>query len=459
VILCGGAGTRLWPLSRRDRPKQLLPLASERTLLHDTLERCAGLGEPLLIGAASQRFLLSEASRRAGHAPLLIAEPAPRNTCAAAVAAALVVAAQQPDALVLLLPADHRVGDPGAFREAVAAGEEAARAGRIVVFGITADRPHTGYGWIEPAAGEGCRPVRRFVEKPDAVTAERLLATGHLWNAGIFLFRPAVLLAEVERFAPEILHAARGAVTGAIRQGRTIALDPAPWSASPSVPIDVAVMERTTLASVVPVDMDWSDLGSYAALHATRPPDPHGTVAVGDAVGVDTVNCYLHGEDLLVTAVGVRDLVVVGTPDAVLVAPRDGDDRVKALVQRLGDRPEVTAHPRAERPWGRYRVLDQGDGFQVKRIVVTPGERLSLQRHRHRDEHWIVVAGQGRVALDDAERPVSVGDHVHVARGAAHRLTNAGPDDLVLVEVQLGAYLGEDDIERLDDQYGRGDAD
>lgn len=456
VVLCGGAGTRLWPLSRRARPKQLLPLASERSLLHDTLIRCDGFSEPVLIGSSAQRFLLTDAARRAGHDLLLIAEPEGRNTCAAAAAAALAVS---PGTLVLLLPADHRVDDPDAFREAVFAGCAAALEGRIVVFGVHPDRPHTGYGWIEPVAGEGCRAVRRFVEKPDLATAKDCLAQGMLWNAGIFLFRADAFLDELETLAPEVLSAARRATDAATRSGNVVELESVAWASCPSTPIDVAVMEKTTLASVVPVDMGWSDLGSYEALHEMHPHDPAGNALVGDAVGQGATNCYLHGEDILVTAVGVSDLIVVGTPDAVVVAPRGSGDLIKGLVEGLGTRAEVVEHPRAERPWGRYRVIDRGDGFQVKRIVVRPGERLSLQLHHHRDEHWIVVAGRALVTLGDEATEHRVGGHIRVPVGVPHRVENPGAVDLMLIEVQLGSYLGEDDIVRIDDVYGRGNAD
>lgn len=453
--MCGGAGTRLWPLSRRSRPKQLLPLASERSLLEDTLLRCAPFADPVLIGSDDQRFLLAEAVRRAGRDLRILTEPSGRNTAAAAAVAALEIAGRDSEALVLLLPADHRIDDAEAFLGAVRHGVEAADDGHIVVFGVCPDRPHTGYGWIEPADGDGVRPVVRFVEKPGPEEAVRHLAAGMLWNAGIFLFRPSVLLAELERFAPEVLGAASAALAEAQDGGTFVRLADGPWAACPAIPIDVAVMERTRRAAVVPVAMGWTDLGSYDALHERAEKDPDGNALVGQAVQVGCTRSYLHGEDLLVTAVGLDDVVVVGTPDAVLVAPRSRAGEVRDIVRQLGEAKVVTEHPRAERPWGRYRVIDQGTGYQVKRIVVQPGERLSLQRHRHRLEHWVVVQGEAVVLVGDREATVNVGEHVVVPIGAPHRLANRTEVPVHLVEVQVGGYLGEDDIERLEDAYGR----
>ncbi|MEZ4319789.1 MAG: mannose-1-phosphate guanylyltransferase/mannose-6-phosphate isomerase [Myxococcota bacterium] len=457
VVLCGGAGTRLWPLSRQARPKQLLPLVSEQTLLEDTLERCEGWEDPVLVGADSQRFLLAESVRRVGRGIELLCEPEGRNTAAAACAAALTVARTRPGAAVLLLPADHSIADTDAFRAAVTAGLSAVGEGRIVVFGVQPDHPATGYGYVEPGASHGVwREVRTFVEKPDRATALQYVERGFLWNAGIFLFRPEVLLEELSRWSPEILEAVTRAADRAERDGPACRMDPEAWASSPSAPIDTAVMERTDRAAVVPVSMGWADLGSFEALY-DRARGADDNALVGDAHQVGASGCYVHGEDVLVAVKDVHDLVVVGTPDAVLVTRRGASDALKPLVAALGDRREVREHPISARPWGSFRVVDAGEGFQVKRIVVRPGERLSLQRHARRDEHWVVVAGEGLVRIGDGERVIGVGEHVQIARGVAHRLENPGASALVLVEVQLGDYLGEDDIERLEDVYGRAD--
>ncbi len=470
VVLCGGAGTRLWPLSRRSRPKQLLPLVSERTLLEETLARCEGWHPPVLIGADAQRYLLADSVASAGLEDVtLLTEPSGRNTAAAACAAALQVQQTHPGSAVVLMPADHAIADVEAFRAAVQKGMRAAAQGRIVVFGVRPDRAATGYGYIQAAPdadpSRSWAPVERFVEKPDAATARAYLEQGFLWNAGIFLFQPDVLLAEIAQHAPAILTAVTAAFEASTSTVPFRRLDPEPWSGCPSSPIDVAVMERTDRAAVVPVSMGWEDLGSFQALwersgheHGARSGNSdgaHHNALVGDALQQGSTGCYVHGEGVLVAVNSVRDLVVVGTPDAVLVSDRGALDGIKPLVAALGERREVREHPMSIRPWGAFHVVDAEDGFQVKRLTVRPGERLSLQVHRHRSEHWVVVRGTARVQLGDTVRTLSVGEHVDIPAGAPHRVENPGETPLVLVEVQLGDYLGEDDIERLDDAYGR----
>lgn len=460
-MLCGGSGTRLWPLSRRARPKQFLDLGTGETLLESTIVRCAAFGSPWLVGADEQRFLLTAALRRTGHPVRVIGEPSPRNTAAAACLASLVVARRDPGRLVLLCPADHHIEAPGAFVDAVQRGSAAAADGGIVVFGVEPSTPHTGYGWIEGQVSGAVQRVRRFVEKPDRQHAERFLASGMTWNAGIFLFDPVVLLGELERFEPRLVARCQEA----LRQGEVaddrIRVAPGPWQEAPTLPIDRAVMERTDRAFVVPVDMGWTDLGSYDALHERTPPDPSGNAEHGRVLSLDCEGSYLHGEGLLVTGVGLKDLVVVGTPDAVFVAPRARSTDVKRVVEGLGSCPEVAGHPRGERPWGRYRVLDRGERHQVKRLVVRPGGVLSLQRHEHRLEHWVIVEGRGQVTLGPEREPRNVlpGDAVRIEPGQVHRLECLGDAPLVLVEVQIGTYLGEDDIERLEDVYGRATGD
>lgn len=449
AILCGGSGSRLWPLSRLDRPKQLLALDGGDTLLDRTIDRCLGLGAPLLIGASEHVHPMSQALRRRGQAVDVIAEPCGRNTAAAAAAVALEIEARGGDGLVLLTPADHRVADPEAFEAAVERGIPLAREGRIVIFGIEPDGPCTRYGYLRP---DGDR-VAAFVEKPDLPDAERYLAEGWLWNAGMFLFRPADLLAAFERHAPRVLDAVRRSLEASSRDAGVLHLA-ASWSEVPSEPLDEAVMEKTDAAAVVPVSMGWTDVGTYDALHATMAGED-GNATVGDVVSENATGNYLHAEGVLLAVQDVEDLVVVATPDATLVAPRSSASDLKRVVARLEGRQEVREHRSSQRPWGSYRVLERGDGFQVKRLTIEPGHSLSLQLHHQRDEHWIVVHGHGSVQLDGEERTVGPNDHVLVPLGVPHRLHNPGTEPMVLVEVQVGAYLAEDDIERLDDRYGR----
>jgi len=411
----------------------------------------------VLVGADSQRFLLAESVEKAGRKITLLCEPEGRNTAAAACAAAIEVCRRMPGAAVLLLPADHHIEDTEAFHSAVQMGLSAVDEGRIVVFGVHPDRPSTGYGYIEPGEGRGdWRDVSSFEEKPDLPTAEGYLRRGFLWNAGIFLFRPEVLLEEFAAFAPQVLESARRAVDGAREEGPCSRMDPDSWASCPSLPLDVAIMEKTRRAAVVPVSMGWADLGCFEALWE-RAAGEDGNALVGDAIQIGSRGCYVHGEGVLVGVKDVSDLVVVGTPDAMLVTTRAASDGLKPLVAELGDRLEVRAHPISARPWGEFRVVDRGDGFQVKRIVVRPGERLSLQRHAHRDEHWVVVSGAGAVVVGEVETTLQVGQHVDIPCGIAHRLQNDTDAPLILIEVQLGDYLGEDDIERLEDAYGRAD--
>lgn len=449
AILCGGSGSRLWPLSRLDRPKQLLPLDGGRTLLDRTIERCADLGAPLLIGSEEHVHPMSEALRRHQQALDLITEPCGRNTAAAAAAVALEVARRGGDPVVLLAPADHLISDDAAFTRAIEAGIPKAREGRIVVFGIEPDGPCTRYGYIQPDGDA----VSAFVEKPERELAERYLAQGYLWNAGMFLFRPADLLAAFRRHAPAILDGVTRALDGAVREQGLVRLGDA-WARVRSEPLDRAVMEKTEAAAVVPVSMGWTDLGTYDALHATMAGESN-NASVGDVVVENSRGNYLHAEGVLVAVQDVEDLVVVATPDATLVAPRASASDLKRLVKRLGTRRELREHRSSRRPWGEFRVLERGDGFQVKRLTIDPGHTLSLQRHSQRDEHWIVAKGTGMVELDGTRREIGCNDHVHVPREAAHRVSNLGEEPLVLIEVQVGTYLGEDDIERLEDRYGR----
>ena len=464
AILSGGAGTRLWPLSRRQWPKQLQPLAGPESLLAATADRLREpglLAPPLLICSQEHRFVVAEQMRGRPHGAIVL-EPAARGTAPAAAVAALLAAAEDPARLVLLAPSDHAVADPAALRAALRRAAPAAAAGRLVAFGIAPDRPESGYGYIAAGPGdglpEGCHAVERFIEKPDAATAARLIAAGgHYWNAGLLLFRADAMLDELARHAPAVLAACRAALAGAVRDLDFLRLDPAAYGACPADSVDYAVMERTRAAAVAPVEMGWSDVGSWSSLWEIGARDAAGNVVAGDVALHDSRGSYLRGEGRLVAAVGLRDMVVVATADAVLVAPRDRAQEVRHVVDALAaaGRPEAERHPRVHRPWGSYETIGRGDRYQVKRLVVRPGARLSLQRHHHRAEHWVVVQGTAKVTLGAEERLVFEDESVYIPVGAAHRLENPGRVELMLIEVQSGTYLGEDDIVRLEDDYRR----
>ena len=460
VLLSGGSGTRLWPLSREAYPKQFLPLVGEATMLQDTWARVAPLAArpPIVVANEEHRFLAAEQLRRVGvdHAAIVL-EPVGRNTAPAIAAAALQAQAGGGDPLLLALPSDHVVRDAEGFRAAVRAAMPAAEAGALVTFGIVPSAPETGFGYIEAAAGEGVRDVLRFVEKPDAATAQSYLdAGGYYWNSGMFLFRASRYLAELERFRPDILSAVRAAFGFARHDGDFIRLDSDAFAASPSDSIDYAVMEKTDAARVLPVDIGWNDVGSWSALWDVSEQDADGNARHGDVIAVDSRNSYAYARRL-VALVGVDDLVVVETDDAVLVARKDRVQGVKAVVAQLkaDQRSHAVLHREVHRPWGSYDSIDQDAGFQVKRIKVKPGARLSLQSHRHRAEHWIVVRGIARVTRDNDVFDLHANQSAYIPLGARHRLENPGAEMLELIEVQSGDYLGEDDIVRYEDVYGR----
>src|SRR5713226_2554703 len=466
VILSGGAGTRLWPMSRSLYPKQLLALVGERSLLQDAVLRVvgdSGFAPPLIIANEEHRFIIAEQLREIGAvADALVLEPIGRNTAPAACVAALRLAASEPDALMLVMPSDHVIGDLAAFRTATGRAAAAARAGRLVSLGIRPERPETGYGYIAAGAPidgiEGAFTVSRFVEKPDPETAERYVASGeYFWNSGIFLFPAALYLAEIERLRPEMLAACKAALAGERAETDFIRLDKAAFAECPSDSIDYAVMEHTKRAAVVPVGMGWSDLGSWDALWEMSAKDERGNSLAGNVVAEETRNCYLRSESGLIAAIGVEDLVVVATDDAVMVAPRNRTQEVKKLVGRLlkEQRGEADALSTVHRPWGTYRSLHNGDRVQVKHITVRPGAKLSLQMHHHRAEHWVVVHGTALVQLGDERRLLRENESVYIPIGTEHRLENPGKLPLQLIEVQSGPYLGEDDIVRVSDNYGR----
>jgi mannose-1-phosphate guanylyltransferase/mannose-6-phosphate isomerase len=463
VLLSGGSGTRLWPLSREAYPKQFLPLTGEDTMLQATWRRVAALADvaPIVVANEEHRFLAAEQLRLVGApTPAIVLEPVGRNTAPAIAAAALQATAGGGDPLLLVLPSDHVVADAEAFRAAVRMASAAAAQGALVTFGIVPTAPETGFGYIqsEPGAGgEGVRKVLRFVEKPDAATAQAYLdAGGYYWNSGMFLFRASRYLDELERLRPDILAATRAAFAAARRDGDFIRLDKEAFSGCPSQSIDYAVMERTEAAMVLPVDIGWNDVGSWSALWDVAVRDADGNAHHGDVIAVDSRNCYAYARRL-VALVGVDDMVVVETDDAVLVARKDKVQQVKDVVARLKQeqRSQAALHREVHRPWGSYDSVDTGPRFQVKRIKVKPGAQLSLQSHTQRAEHWIVVSGTARVTRDNDVFELQANQSTYIPIGARHRLENPGSEVLELIEVQSGDYLGEDDIVRYEDVYGR----
>jgi mannose-1-phosphate guanylyltransferase/mannose-6-phosphate isomerase len=460
VLLSGGSGTRLWPLSREAYPKQFLPLAGDDTMVQATWRRVEALADlaPIVVANEEHRFLVAEQLRQIGApAPAILLEPAGRNTAPAIAAAALQAMAGGADPLLLVLPSDHVVRDVAGFQRAVRAASAAADAGALVTFGIVPDAPETGFGYIQAQAGDGLRKVSRFVEKPDAATAQSYLDAGsYYWNSGMFLFRASRYLEELARFRPDIVDAVRAAHAAARHDGDFVRLDKEAFSACPSDSIDYAVMEKTADAMVLPVDIGWNDVGSWSALWDVAERDAHGNAHHGDVIAVDSRNSYAYAQRL-VALVGVDDIVVVETDDAVLVARKDKVQEVKQVVARLKQeqRSQAVLHREVHRPWGSYDSVDNGGRHQVKRIKVKPGAALSLQMHHHRAEHWIVVSGTAKVTRGDETLLLSENESTYIPLGVKHRLENPGKVPLELIEVQSGSYLGEDDIVRFEDVYGR----
>ena len=465
LILSGGSGTRLWPVSRRNLPKQFLALAGRDTLFQQTLERTRrlpGIGSPIIVASEDHRFLAAEQLREAGiTGASILLEPSARNTAPAIALGAMHALAADPDALLLVLPADHLIGDNKQFVDAVTKALPMAQAGWLVTFGIRPDRPETGFGYIRRAESlpEGGYRVERFVEKPDLATAGGYVADGgYDWNSGMFLFKAGRYLEELGEHAPAMLAAVRDAYATATTDLDFVRVDAGLFSAVPDKSIDYAVMEKTTRAAVLPVSCGWSDIGSWSALWMAGERDADGNLREGDTLVVDTRNSLLRSHDRhLIATVGVEDLVVVSTPDATLVAHRDAAQDVKRIVDQLksSGRSEHSLHRVVQRPWGSYDSLEEGERFQVKRIVVKPGASLSLQKHHHRAEHWIVVSGTAEVTCDEKVFLLGENQSTYIPLGSVHRLRNPGKVPLELIEVQSGSYLGEDDIIRLDDVYGR----
>jgi mannose-1-phosphate guanylyltransferase/mannose-6-phosphate isomerase len=464
VILSGGAGTRLWPASRDSLPKQFLKLLGPHSTLQEAIKRVADpalFDKPIIITQRDYRFLVREQIEEIGAKAEIVLEPARRDSGPAVAAAAGIAAADEAEALVLALAADHVVRDPRLFVAAIRAARTAAANGRIVAFGIRPDHAATGYGYIRPGAmlddASPAHTIDAFVEKPDAATAARYVADGYLWNSGNFLFRADIFLAEYAAFEPRSAAAVARSIAGATNDLGFCVLDADAFSAAERKSVDFAVMEKTKRGAVVPADYGWSDVGGWNAVWTLSEHDARGNATQGAVVLLDTDNSYVASNNGLTALLGVENLIVIVEDDAVLVAARDRAEELRPLVEQLrkDGRPQADSHSRVHRPWGFYQGLDRGDRFLVKRIVVKPGERLSLQRHKHRAEHWVVVRGTARVTIDGVVRDLVENESAFVRSGAVHRLENPGKEPLELIEVQTGAHLSENDIERLEDDYRR----
>ncbi|MEI6097883.1 MAG: mannose-1-phosphate guanylyltransferase/mannose-6-phosphate isomerase [Alphaproteobacteria bacterium] len=468
VLLCGGSGTRLWPLSRKSFPKQFSALTGTESLFQASARRFAspGFAEPVVVSGSDFRFIVTEQLGQIGVKPrAILIEPDMRNTAAAVVAAALALDATQPGTLMLVAPSDHVIPDDKLFRAAVTAAVPTALSGQLVTFGIKPDRAETGYGWLEltyPTVdfAPTAQPLKRFIEKPDSVTAEAMLRDGkHLWNAGIFLFTTTDLIAAFAQYAPETLHGTRAALANAQTDLGFTRLAAEPWAALPDISIDYAVMEKATNLSVMPYVGNWSDLGGWEAVWREGSPDATGVVTNGPALAIDCTDTLLRSEagSLRLVGIGLDSIVAIAMPDAVLIANKSRTQDVKIAVSRLkaAKVPQAETFPRDHRPWGWYESLVIGNRFQVKRIVVHPGASLSLQSHHHRAEHWIVVEGTAKITVDTDVRLVTENQSVYIPLGSVHRMENPGKVNMVLIEVQTGSYLGEDDIVRYEDIYAR----
>ncbi len=468
VVLSGGSGTRLWPLSRTMYPKQFIRFFNDQTssFLAATLKRLpgeAGFARPIIVCNNDHRFLVQEETARAGVVPsAIVLEPVARNTAAAAAVAALLVAREDPAGIVVLMPSDHAIKDEPGFLSAVGRAAEVARTGKLVLFGIAPSAPHTGYGYIRrgaPLAGfDGAFAVEAFTEKPDPQTAAAYFeARTYSWNSGIFVFGARAFLDELARLEPSILDAARQALAGAREDLGFLRLGQEAFARAPSTSIDYAVMERTTLAAVLPIDIGWSDVGSWSSLWELSARDADGNAVQGDALLQATAGTYVHSGRALVATLGVKDLVIVDTPDALLVADRSRAQEVSGIVARLkqAGRKEQAQHLRSYRPWGYFETLSLEPRFQVKLLHVKPGAMLSMQMHHHRSEHWVVVHGTAKVSIGGEEKLVRENESVYIVATQWHRLENPGKTPLEIIEVQIGSYLGEDDIVRKDDVYNR----
>jgi mannose-1-phosphate guanylyltransferase / mannose-6-phosphate isomerase len=465
VIMCGGAGTRLWPVSRESMPKQFVSLVGPGSTFQQVLARISDpelFARPIVITNAEFRFVVAEQLRERDIAADIVLEPIRRDSGPAVAVSAVLAAERDREALVLVLAADHVVRKPDEFRDACRRAAAAAAEGRIVTFGIEPTHPATHYGYIrvgQKLNGASVHAVEAFVEKPDAATAAAYVADRYLWNSGNFLFHAATMLGEIERFEPAMAEAAKAAVSGLTRDLDFLRLAAEPFARAPKKSIDYAVMERTELAAVVPADLGWSDVGSWSTVWEILDHDQAGNATDGPVVMLDSRNSLVRSEEsILTTVVGLDDVIVVSTADAVLVSARAQAEQVKALVEHLkaNNHRAAVEHRRIYRPWGYYQDVDVAPRYRVKRIVVKPGSKLSLQKHFHRSEHWVVVTGTAEVTLGSEVRSVHENESIYIPIGSVHRLANPGKIPLELIEVQVGSYLGEDDIVRLDDVYGRG---
>ncbi len=466
VILSGGSGTRLWPASRSMYPKQLLPLVSDATMLQETAARLRGMpgtsGECLIVCNEAHRFLVAEQMAAIEMHARIMLEPKGRNTAPAVALAAFQIASEDEDALMLVMPADHVIRDVSAFQAAVGKGVEAAEQGKLVTFGIVPSRPETGYGYVKAVPngddGDAAVAVEAFVEKPDLETAKQYVAGGeHFWNSGMFLFSARAFLRELAALSPKIYENVAKSAEGLEKDLNFIRPDAAHFAASPSDSIDYAVMEKTDAAMMVPLDAGWSDVGSWAALHEVCDSDSDGNATAGDVITHGCRDTLVQAESRLVMAIGLEDIVVVETKDSTLVAHKSRSQDVKDVVDQLKaeGREETALHREVFRPWGSYDSLENAEGFQVKRLVVKPGAILSLQKHAHRSEHWVCVRGTARITKNDEEFDLNVNESTYVAIGDVHRIANPYDEPAHIIEVQCGDYLGEDDIVRLEDDYGR----
>ncbi|MBP0617939.1 mannose-1-phosphate guanylyltransferase/mannose-6-phosphate isomerase [Jiella sp. KSK16Y-1] len=464
IIMAGGAGSRLWPVSRDSMPKQFIELLDGGlSAFQATIRRVVGkgFGRPIVVTNNDFRFITAEQLAALGVEAEIVLEPERRDSAAAVAVGALLAERQAiGGGTCLLLASDHVIGDEAGFLNAVREASSVAATGRIMTLGITPDHPSTAYGYIHPGSedlGQGARSIERFVEKPDRQTAERYIAEGYVWNSGNFAFATEVMLQELETYAPGVLAAAREAVDKAVLDLDFVRLDALSFAASPTISIDYAVMEKTKRGGVLAAEFGWSDIGSWDSLHAVKDKDENGNRLEGDVVAIDTTNSFVRSEEALTTVVGLDDVVVVTTHDAVLVSSMQAAPKVKTLVAELkrAGRREAGEHMRIHRPWGWYQRIDIGDRFQVKHICVKPGGRLSLQRHHHRAEHWVVVHGTAEVTIDGAVKFYHENEAAYLPIGCVHRLHNPGKIDLKLIEVQVGSYTGEDDIVRIEDVYAR----